>query len=99
MAQAVRLEEYLADVTEPVILAGDFNSDPDSEVMAYLDERWVRPDKGADHYSFPSWAPDQEIDFVLVRPGERFEVLSHRLLDEPVASDHRPLLMELIIRD
>ena len=39
---------------------------------------------------------DREIDFVAVRPAGAFEVVSQRLLDEPVASDHRPVFVELV---
>ena len=40
-------------------------------------------------------ASDREIDFILYRPAERFEVLQMDVLDEPMASDHRPLVLEL----
>ena len=38
-----------------------------------------------------------EIDFVIMRPKDRFTVLQQRVLDEPVASDHRPLFVDFII--
>jgi endonuclease/exonuclease/phosphatase family metal-dependent hydrolase len=94
-AQAERLVEILADETAPVILAGDFNSRPRSEVMALLARSWQIPDKGADHLTFPSDAPDREIDYIMYRPVELFEVLDLRVIHEPLVSDHRPLLIEL----
>ncbi|NIU52065.1 MAG: hypothetical protein GWN07_02490, partial [Actinobacteria bacterium] len=45
-AQAARLLEILADEAAPVILAGDFNSTPESEVIAFLAESWQIPEKG-----------------------------------------------------
>lgn len=98
LAQATRLEEHLAGDTVPTLLAGDFNSTPDSDVMAHLSRRWAIVTKGADHLTFPSYAPDREIDFVLFRPEGRWEVAARRLLDEPVASDHRPVVVELVLR-
>ena len=95
LAQAERLVEILADETGPVVLAGDFNSRPDSEVMALLARSWQIPDKGADRFTFPSDAPDREIDYILYRPAELFEVLELRVIDEPLVSDHRPVLIEL----
>lgn len=94
-SQAARLIEIFKDEKSPVILAGDFNSRPDSDVMALVGEAWHIPDKGEDHFTFPSDAPDREIDYIVYRPSDRFEVVEHRVVDEPVASDHRPLLLEL----
>lgn len=97
MAQARALDEHLAGDTIPTVLAGDFNSTPDSEVMAYLGRSWSIVDKGADRLTFPSYGPVREIDFVLLRPADRLEVVESRLLDEPVASDHRPVLVEVVV--
>lgn len=94
LAQARALAEHLAPVDVPVILAGDFNSEPDSEVIAFLSETWHFIDKGADRLTFSSFAPEKEIDFVAYGPEDAFTVESQRLLDEPVASDHRPLFVE-----
>jgi endonuclease/exonuclease/phosphatase family metal-dependent hydrolase len=94
-SQAERLIEIFEDEEAPVILAGDFNSLPDSDVMALLRGAWHIPDKGEGHFTFPSDDPDREIDFIIYRPEDRFEVIEHRVIDEPVASDHRPLLLEL----
>jgi endonuclease/exonuclease/phosphatase family metal-dependent hydrolase len=96
--QARRLIEIFREERRPVILAGDFNSRPESDVMALLSESWHIPDKGDDHFTFPSDTPDREIDFIIYRPEDRFEVVEHRVIDEPVASDHRPLLLELRVR-
>ncbi len=98
LAQAAALSEIYADVDHAVILAGDFNSRPGSSVLELLGQRWQFIDKGSDRLTFPSHAPDREIDFVAYRPANGFEVLSQRLIDEPVISDHRPLVVELAWR-
>jgi len=97
LAQAIRLEDLLGDDV-PTVLAGDFNSTPGSAVLAHLAQSWVIIEKGDDHLTFPSYAPEREIDFVLLRPGDRFEVIGQRLITEPVASDHRPLVVDLVVR-
>lgn len=97
LAQATRLEALLDGRTGPVILAGDFNSQPGSPVMDHLRQGWHVVDKGDDRNTYPSFAPAREIDFLLLRPRERFEVLSEALLDEPVISDHRPMVVELVV--
>lgn len=98
MAQARSLEDQLEADPLATVLAGDFNSRPGSEVMDHLAAGWTVVDKGPDAFTFPSWAPDHEIDFVVMRPAPVFEVLAERVLDEPVASDHRPVLVDLVIR-
>jgi endonuclease/exonuclease/phosphatase family metal-dependent hydrolase len=98
LAQATELENHLSAEELPTILAGDFNSTPGSAVMEYLAGSWMIVEKGDDHFTFPSYAPDREIDFVLVRPGDRFEVIDQRLIAEPVASDHRPVVVDIVVR-
>ena len=99
LAQALALERLLETTNGPTILAGDFNSRPGSAVMDHLEAGWMRVDKGDDRATYPSYAPEREIDFVLLRPSGRFDVLSEELLDEPVVSDHRPVVVDLVVRD
>jgi endonuclease/exonuclease/phosphatase family metal-dependent hydrolase len=42
--------------------------------------------------TFPADKPEKWIDYVLVRPAEKWEVVEVRVIEESVASDHRPLL-------
>lgn len=99
MAQTLALERLLGPMQIPTILAGDFNSTPASPVMNHLETSWTVVDKGEDRFTFSSWAPEKEIDFVLFQPTERFEVLGQWLISEPVASDHRPVVVDLVARD
>jgi endonuclease/exonuclease/phosphatase family metal-dependent hydrolase len=98
LAQARSLEEQLGSDFLSTVLAGDFNSQPGTAVMEHLASTWDIVEKGEDAFTFPSTAPEREIDFVLLRPADRFEVLSERLIDEPVASDHRPVIVDLVVR-
>ncbi len=95
LAQAKRVADVLAGEETPVVLAGDFNSTPDSEVMRQLARTWHIADKGTDRLTWPSYEPEMEIDYVLLRPVEALRPLDHRLLDEPVISDHRPVWIKL----
>jgi endonuclease/exonuclease/phosphatase family metal-dependent hydrolase len=98
LAQATRLEAYLESDTIPTILAGDFNSTPGSGVMNLLQKSWAVVDKGSDRLTYSSADPVREIDFVLFKPRDRFAVLNQWLVDEPVASDHRPVVVDFEIR-
>jgi len=69
----------------PVILAGDFNARPASESMKVLfDAGWI-----------DAVAPQSVIDYVLVRSCDPWKVKEVVILDEPVASDHNPVLVVL----
>lgn len=96
-AQAARLVELFAAEEAPVVLAGDFNSIPDSKVIRLLEDEggWRRPAKQGQAFTFPSGIPDREIDFIMFRPGDRFTVREHSVVPETLASDHRPVLIEL----
>lgn len=91
-AQADSLSILLADRGHPVILAGDFNSFRGDIVLRALRQAdWMVVDKDGPPNTFPSDAPAREIDFYMLRPGSVFEVVEHRVVEESVASDHRPL--------
>lgn len=98
LAQAETLMTLLSDETGLVILAGDFNSTPGSPVMDRLGTQWSIIPKEGPSFTFPSHDPAREIDFVLIRPKEGFRVLEHRVLQETVASDHRPIFLVLEIQ-
>ena len=95
LAQARSLMEALGDEEGLVILAGDFNSTPGSPVMEFLGTEWAVARKNGSPLTFPADGPAREIDFILVRPKGGFRVLEHRVLDEEVASDHRPIFLVL----
>ena len=94
--QAKTLLQFLngQDDRLPCVIAGDFNSMPDSPVIELFSD-WTIPDKGKDHLTFSSDKPRVEIDFILHRPSSAFIVRDIDVIDEPIASDHRPVLVDL----
>ena len=104
-AQADSVTSWFAAGDRPVVLAGDFNDRPDGPVLGRLRRDWRVLTKTGSPLTFPADAPDREIDFVMVpRAGEgaragapTIEVLEHRVIDEAVAADHRPILVVLRI--
>lgn len=94
-AQAEALIAALED--EPaVILAGDFNDEPGSRTMRAFEEAGFVPAAPAagSGATFPAGDPEKRIDFVMLRPGYAAKIVSE-VLDEAVASDHRPVLARL----
>ena len=64
--------------------------------MSALDRSdWHLAEKDGSRMTFPADDPAREIDFVLVRPDSAFEIIEHRVIEETLVSDHRPLLIVL----
>jgi endonuclease/exonuclease/phosphatase family metal-dependent hydrolase len=93
--QAAKLDDLFGTVKGPVILAGDLNATPESKPLAMLSKKWKPANTGQPLLTIPVKKPTRQIDFVLYRPADKLRVIEARVLDEPVASDHRPLLVVL----
>ncbi len=95
---AVAINKLAADAASRLsLLAGDLNATPESEVLRILRSEWQLPgDKPL--LTSPAGSPRRQIDYVLMRPAARWRVIEQQVLDEPVASDHRPILMTLEIQ-
>lgn len=79
------------------LLAGDMNAVPESEVLKILGSFWHASDSKP-LLTSPAASPRRQIDYVLVRPASRWNVVDIKVLDEPTASDHRPLLATLALK-
>lgn len=83
-----------ADRVLPNILAGDLNAEPHAAEIEHLTEVWqVATDPDGDNATYPADTPRLRIDYVMAWPADRWRVVSCEVLDEKVASDHRPLLV------
>lgn len=81
-----------------VILAGDINARPESETLQVLLQRWQMTDQTLAP-TIPSAEPKHKIDYIFIeRNTPKIKVLESVVVDEPVASDHRPLLSILEIQ-
>ena len=95
-AQATALTAYLDALTTPYVLLGDFNDVPESRTLGLFRSRATEAAKPeADRLTFSSTEPRREIDFVFFAPATAFVAREVRVIDEPVASDHRPVLAVL----
>jgi endonuclease/exonuclease/phosphatase family metal-dependent hydrolase len=92
--QAQELNKVLTQDDLPSILVGDLNETPDQKGMQLLFQKWERSFK-TDEPTFPSDNPIKKIDYILFRPANRWRVLETKVIDEQVASDHRPVLVVL----
>jgi endonuclease/exonuclease/phosphatase family metal-dependent hydrolase len=98
LQQVATLKSSLEGHPSPAILAGNFHCLPGSGPYRLLAEGWFDAarslgDEAARTY--PAKDPEHRADFVFLRPAERWRVVSVQVLDEPIASSHRPLLVEV----
>ncbi len=96
LAQARRLLDFLDGEQHDIAIVGDFNSKPKSSILELFQKHWVIPDKGTDHFTFRSDRPEVEIDYALIHKDARWSVSEIDVIEEPVVSDHRPLVFEII---
>ena len=84
----------LVDLKGAVILAGDFNAERGSATLKILgDAAWKNLRKISTN-TFPANKPTHEIDFFIVRGLPEF-TYTERVIEEKVASDHRPITAEI----
>jgi endonuclease/exonuclease/phosphatase family metal-dependent hydrolase len=89
--EIARITASLKDDTI-ALLAGDLNARPDSAPIATLLRNWTDPSAGKGLLTIPADKPKSQIDYVLYRPKDRLRATEVKVLEEPVASDHRPVL-------
>lgn len=95
--QAKTLTQYLNTMDKAVIITGDFNCSPGSPTMKYFNEQGFEfVNKGDDNLSFQG-ETKAELDHVIFRNTNdvKMKEISVDLLEEPVVSDHRPLVAEV----
>ena len=81
---------------KPVFVAGDFNDVPDSPlVQGLLSDFQVLTDLSQP--TFPAPAPKETIDYIVAQKdaSKMFLVKEAVVVDEPVASDHRPVFVKV----
>lgn len=93
--QAARLIELFGTDATPTILIGDLNARPETRIIKALLPSFTDASAASPAPTIPAENPTGRIDFILLRPSTIWRVVSSTVIPEPVASDHRPLLVEL----
>jgi endonuclease/exonuclease/phosphatase family metal-dependent hydrolase len=98
-AQAQRVARFLDSLSTPYILAGDFNDRPHTRTLSLFRERAREAAKtGEQRFTFSADDPNREIDYVFVSGKDRWRVVAVDVVEETVASDHFPVVAELVLR-
>jgi len=79
----------------PTILAGDMNARPEAEPVKTLLSKWTCAIEDVPVATSPATDPRSRIDYIFYRNPNRFRLLSTKVIDESLASDHRPVFAEL----
>ena len=90
------INEEAKSYDKPVFIAGDFNGKPGSPEILEM-QNSSQTLTNVEIPTFPSDKPRETIDYIFVyRQGEKeYTVLQEKVLNEPVASDHLPLFVDV----
>jgi endonuclease/exonuclease/phosphatase family metal-dependent hydrolase len=94
LTQAEALVKLVENRKQPTIICGDFNATPESPPLMAFARDWKAVPKKTPAFTCPAGKPTTEIDHFFVRGFTHTAPLT--VLPEAVASDHRPLLAELL---
>ncbi|WP_448777485.1 endonuclease/exonuclease/phosphatase family protein [Bacteroides congonensis] len=90
------VKSFTAPYKKPLFLAGDMNAEPESGFIKELQKDFQILSNPKQH-TYPAPEPKETIDYIatLKSNANGFALISARVLNEPMASDHRPILVEL----
>ena len=82
------VKAFTSSSTKPLFLAGDMNAEPEKDFQILSNPK---------QHTFPAPDPKETIDYIatLKQNAKGFAVISAKVINEPMASDHRPILVEL----
>ncbi len=80
---------------KPFILAGDWNDTPGSELLQEMAEHFII--LSGSEATYPADEPQDCLDYVALFKDHSVETLESTLIDEPEASDHRPVVVRMLL--
>lgn len=101
LASVAIIEGYAkANNDKPFIITGDWNTKPGEPALEAMKEAGFAIVSGEENATWPADNPTDCIDYVAVyRPDDHgVACIGCQVLNEPMASDHRPLLVKLKLK-
>lgn len=101
LASAIKLNQWVRSASEPVILMGDLNATPRSKPIRELQKIWYNVTQKRPLSTIPSKNPRRQIDYIMLSQASLWKVRRVRVLRNRIAriaSDHRPLVADLILK-
>lgn len=93
LAQARYINELGDWYDRPLILVGDFNTEPDTAPITILSNFFLR-NTSTNSPTFPSEAPKSEIDYIMLGKQTKFSWKAYKTIPSH-ASDHLPVFAEI----
>lgn len=92
------LKQLGGETEKPLFIAGDWNDTPSSPFMQAMGEAFTLLSDTAAH-TFPASEPRETIDYIAVLKAWAGKVSSQKteVVNAPVESDHRPIVVEVSI--
>ena len=78
---------------KPFILAGDWNDAPDSQLLQKMTQYFTI--NSGNQATYPADTPQECIDYIATFKKRPAVTLEYSVIDEPAASDHRPLVVSI----
>ncbi|MGX5817546.1 endonuclease/exonuclease/phosphatase family protein [Chitinophaga lutea] len=97
LAQIAILLKYFSGQPGPAVIAGDMNATPPSKEIALLKTAFT----DATEKLGPTWPankPSVKIDYILLGGKSAWHVTNAQVIEETVASDHRPVIAEVMLK-
>lgn len=92
------IQEEAAQWDKPFFICGDWNDEPSSKLITKMKKSFVflnNTTNNSTNYTFPAATPKKIIDYIASYGRVAKSVRKRQVLNEPEASDHRPVLVEV----
>ncbi len=80
---------------KPFLLAGDWNDTPGSVLLQEMAKHFTM--LSVSEPSYPADMPVDCIDYIAIFKGRQAEMMESTVVNEPEASDHRPVLVRVVL--
>ncbi len=98
IASADIIIDEISRMKKPVFIGGDFNDTPDSDLIEKLATTYTILSDSTIN-TFPANKPDRTIDYIMTNAsGNIIKKYSAEVLNEPVVSDHRPIIVKMKLK-
>ena len=95
LTQAADLKTLGRNLAVPALLAGDLNARPETEVMKVVSAEWINALQVDQLPPASDGRPRVRGDYVLFKPAASWHIVESTIMEDRIASDHRPVLVVL----
>ncbi len=99
MGALATIERMASGSSKPFFIAGDLNANPADGFMSAFGQSFNVLSDQTEH-TFPATEPEVTIDYIAVdrRHAAAAKTVKQQVLPERLASDHRPIVVDILIR-